>query len=108
MKNILFIFITLITIANVSYSSFPVTVPENLEIASANYTDDVDIAETIVNVLGLLLMIFGLYFLIKSYKDTYNPWIKYLKLFGIIFISIFLLIIILCGPDGGCLSFSGG
>ena len=106
MKKLLFIFFTLIAFTNVSYSSFPV--PENLEIASANYTDDVDIAETIVNVLGLLLMIFGLYFLIKSYKDTYNPWIKYLKLFGIIFISLFLLIIILCGPDGGCLSFSGG
>ncbi|MBT3418608.1 MAG: hypothetical protein HN427_07525 [Flavobacteriales bacterium] len=106
MKNLLFIFITLITFTNVSYASFPV--PEYLEIASANYADDVDIAETIVNVLGLLLMIFGLYFLIKSYKDTYNPWIKYLKLFGIIFISLFLLIIILCGPDGGCLSFSGG
>jgi len=106
MKKLLFIFFTLIAFTNVSYASFPV--PEHLEIASANYTDDVDIAETIVNVLGLLLMIFGLYFLIKSYKDTYNPWIKYLKLFGIILISLFLLIIILCGPDGGCLSFSGG
>ena len=106
MKKLLFIFFTLIAFTNVSYSSFPVA--ENLEIASANYPDDVDIAETIVNVLGLLLMIFGLYFLIKSYKDTYRPWIKYLKLFGIIFISLFLLIIILCGPDGGCLSFSGG
>ena len=106
MKKLILLLIMLTTLTNVSYASFPVS--EHLEIASANYADDVDIAETIVNVLGLLLMIFGLYFLIKSYKDTYNPWIKYLKLFGIICISLFLLIIILCGPDGGCLSFSGG
>ena len=77
MRKLLLLLITLVTLTNVSYSSFPVA--ENLEIASANYPDDVDIAETIVNVLGLLLMIFGLYFLIKYYKDTYNPWIKYLK-----------------------------
>ena len=99
MKKLILLLITTTKFINVSYASFPVS--ENLEIASANYADDVDVAETIVNVLGLLLMIFGLYFLIKSYKDTYNPWIKYLKLFGIIFISLFLLIIILCGPDGG-------
>jgi len=106
MKKLILLLITITTFIDVSYSSF--SVPEHLETASVNCVDDVDIAETIVNVLGLLLMIFGLYFLIKSYKDTYNPWIKYLKLFGIIFISLFLLIIILCGPDGGCLSFSGG
>ena len=106
MKKLSFLLLILLTIIDVIYASFPV--PEHFEIASANYADDVDIAEKIVNVFGLLLMIFGLYFLIKSYKDTYSPWIKYLKLFGIIFISLFLLIIILCGPDGGCLSFSGG
>lgn len=106
MKKLSFLLLILLTIIDVIYASFPL--PEYFEIASANYADDVDIAEKIVNFFGLLLMIFGLYFLIKSYKDTYNPWIKYLKLFGIIFISLFLLIIILCGPDGGCLSFSGG
>ena len=106
MKKLILLLITITIFINVSYASFPV--PEHLDIASVKYEDDVDIAETIVNVLGLLLMIFGLYFLIKSYKDTYNPWIKYLKLFGIIFIFLVLLIIILCGPDGGCLSFSGG
>ena len=106
MKKLILLLITITTFINVSYASFPV--PEHLETASANGPDDVDIAEKIVNILGFLLMIFGLYFLIKSYKDTYNPWIKYLKLFGIIFISLFLLIIILCGPDGRCLSFSGG
>ena len=106
MKKLILFLITIITFTIASNASFPVS--EHLEITSVNYTDDVDIAEIIVNIIGLLLMIFGLYFLIKSYKDTYNPWFKYLKLFGIIFISLFLLIIILCGPDGGCLSFSGG
>ena len=41
MKNILFIFITLITIANVSYASFPV-VESNLKILAIENDDDED------------------------------------------------------------------
>ena len=41
MKNLLFIFITLITIANVSYASFPV-VESNAKILAIESEDDED------------------------------------------------------------------
>ena len=41
MKNLLFIFITLVTIANVSYASFPV-VESNPKILDTEYEDDED------------------------------------------------------------------
>ena len=49
MKKLILLLITITTFIDVSYSSFPV--PEHLETASVNCVDDVDIAETIVNVL---------------------------------------------------------
>ncbi|MEE2699850.1 MAG: hypothetical protein VYD71_00610 [Bacteroidota bacterium] len=107
MKKLLFLFIILSGVTNVSYAAFPVF--ENLMTTTSSFVDSgEEIGETIGSVLEALLVLFGLYYLIKTYKDTYNPWIKSLKLIGIIFFSLLLLIGVLCGIDGGCLSFSGG
>jgi len=79
MKNLLFIFITLITIANVSYASFPV-VESNPKILDIEHEDDEDdgikwgLLILVLSVLG-----FGAYFLFRTIWRAYRrdvPWVK--------------------------------
>tara|TARA_B100001559_G_scaffold279405_1_gene251906 strand:- start:473 stop:808 length:336 start_codon:yes stop_codon:yes gene_type:complete len=79
MKNLLFIFITLITIANVSYASFPV-VESNPKILDIEHEDDEDDGIK----WGLLILVlsalgFGAYFLFRTIWRAYRrdvPWVK--------------------------------
>jgi len=78
----------------IGFASFPVLSESN------------NPAEQIWEILGgllqLTLVLYGIYYFYKSYKDTSNPWIKFLKIFGLIVLSLFLLLGIFCGITGNC------
>jgi len=83
MKNILFIFITLITIANVSYASFPV-VESNPKILAIEHEDDEGDEPSLLEVILMLVTVFSilgfaLYFLIRTLRRAWRrdvPWVK--------------------------------
>jgi hypothetical protein len=81
MKNLLFIFITLITIANVSYASFPV-VESNAKILAIEHDDDDEpslLVYTLRGILSFSILGFVLYFLIRALRRAYRrdvPWVK--------------------------------
>ena len=75
MKNLLFIFITLITIANVSYASFPVS--ENIKSVVLASTDSEDPKKTpplFVFILPWLIPLL-LFYLVRGYKRDVD-WIR--------------------------------
>ena len=84
MKNLLFIFITLITIANVSYASFPV-VESNTEmlntiVSGDTEEDELSLLENILmGILFFSILLTPLYFLIRTMWRAYRrdvPWVK--------------------------------
>ena len=77
MKNLLFIFITLITIANVSYASFPV-VESNAKILAIESEDDEDdgpslLEAILMGVLVVSILGFAAYFLFRAW---WRAWQK--------------------------------
>ena len=75
MKNLLFIFIILITIANVSYASFPVS--ENIKSVILASTDSEDPKKTpplFVFILPWLIPLL-LFYLVRGYKRDVD-WIR--------------------------------
>jgi len=77
MKNLLFIFITLITIANVSYASFPV-VESNAKILAIESEDDEDdgpslLEAILMGVLVVSILGFAAYFLLRT---IWRAWKK--------------------------------
>ena len=77
MKNLLFIFITLITIANVSYASFPV-VESNAKILAIESEDDEDdgpslLEAILMGVLVVSILGFAAYFLLRT---IWSAWKK--------------------------------
>ena len=77
MKNLLFIFITLITIANVSYASFPV-VESNAKILAIESEDDEDDGPSLLEaiLMGFLVVSilgFAAYFLLRAW---WRAWKK--------------------------------
>ena len=83
MKNLLFIFITLITIVNVSYASFPV-VESNSKILAIEDKDDESDEPSLLEVILMLVTVFSilgfaLYFLVRTMWRAYRrdvPWVK--------------------------------
>ena len=79
MKNILFIFITLITIANVSYASFPVE-ESNPKILAIEHEDDEDDGiKWGLLILFLSVLGFAAYFLFRTIWRAYRRdvlWVK--------------------------------
>ena len=82
MKNILFIFITLITIANVSYASFPV-VESNLKILAIEHEDDEDDEDDGIKwgllILFLSVLGFAAYFLFRTIWRAYRRDVSWVK-----------------------------
>ena len=72
MKNLLFIFITLITIANVSYASFPV-VESNAKILAIEPEDDEDDGPSYWGILGGVLFFGTIYLLVRT---IWRAWEK--------------------------------
>ena len=79
MKNLFFIFITLITIANVSYASFPV-VESNPKILAIEHEDDEDDGiKWGLLILVLSVLVSGAFFLIRALWRAWRrdvPWVK--------------------------------
>ena len=94
MKNILFIFITLITIANVSYASFPV-VESNPKILAIEHEDDEDDGiKWGLLILFLSVLGFAAYFLFRTIWRAYRrdvPWVKKLLRWKNIWLLLLLI-----------------
>ena len=74
MKNLLFIFITLITIANVSYASFPVVESNAKILAIESEDDEPSLFEAILmGVLVVSILGFAAYFLFRAW---WRAWQK--------------------------------
>ena len=74
MKNLLFIFITLITIANVSYASFPVVESNAKILAIESEDDEPSLLEAILmGVLVVSILGFAAYFLLRT---IWRAWKK--------------------------------
>ncbi len=83
MKNLLFIFISLITIANVSYASFPVVESNSKILAIESEDTEEDELSLLENILmGILffsILLTPLYFLIRALRRAWRrdvPWVK--------------------------------
>ena len=110
MKYLLFIFITLITIANVSYASFPV-VESNAKILAIESEDDEDdkpslLEAILMGVLVVSILGFATYFLFRAWwracRDDIR-WVKTLTYILFVFFLIFLILVLI-----GMAIFSGG
>ena len=99
MKSLLFIFITLITIANISYASFPV-VESNAKILAIESEDDeydepsllgaIFMGFLVVSILG-----FAAYFLFRAWWRAWRDNVRWVKTLTYILLVIFLLFLIL-------------
>jgi len=107
MKNLLFIFITLITIANVSYASFPVVESNAMILAIESEDDEPLLLEAILmGVLVVSILGFATYFLFRAWwracRDDIR-WVKTLTYILFVFFLIFLILVLI-----GMAIFSGG
>jgi len=99
MKNLLFILITLITIANVSYASFPV-VESNAKILAIESEDDQDdepslLEAILLGVLVVSILGFAAYFLFKAWWRAWRDNIRWVKVVTYILLGFFLLFLTL-------------
>ena len=93
MKKLLFLLITLIIFTNVSYASFPVF---------SNHNDpEEDIGVILEGIASIILTFFLVRYLFRLYKNSFNPWLRFLGLFGLIIFSSLLLLALLLIIDGG-------
>ena len=92
MKRVILFLITLTILTNVSYASFPVIVDSNEVIVHSN--DPINIGPYIGGILFLTGFGFAIYYLYRLYKNSFNPWLRFLGFFGVIVVSIFALLFI--------------
>ena len=111
MKKLLFILMTLITITNFSYASFPVT-GSNTEILNTVVSEDTEEDEPslleaiLMGILVVSILGFASYFLIKAWWRAWRDEVKWVRIFTYVIlciISLMLLLGIICGTvKGGC------
>ena len=103
MKYLLFIFITLITIANVSYASFPVVESNAMILAIESEDDEPLLLEAILmGVLVVSILGFATYFLFRACRDNIR-WVKILTYILLVLFLLFLILVLI-----GMAIFSGG
>ena len=111
MHKLLFILITLITITNFSYASFPFT-ESNTEILNTVVSEDTEEDEPspleaiLMGILVVSILGFASYFLIKAWWRAWRDEVKWVRIFTYVIlciISLMLLLGIICGTvKGGC------
>ena len=92
MKKIILFLITITTLTHISYASFPVIVNSNEVIVDSN--DPINVGPYIGGILFLTGFGFAIYYLHRFYKNSFNPWLQFLGVFGVIVVSIFALLFI--------------
>ena len=110
MKNLFFIFITLITITKVSYVSFPV-VESNAKILAIESEDNEDyepslLEAILMGVLVVSILGFISYFLFRSWWRSWRDnirWVKILTYILTVLLLLFLVLVLI-----GNAIFSGG
>ena len=65
------------------------------------YSDPEEIGLILESIASMILTFFIVYYLYRLYKDSFNPWLRFLGLFGLIIVSIFFLLALLIIIDGG-------
>ena len=103
MKNLLFIFITLVSIANVSYASFPVVESNAKILAIESEEDDEDdeddgpslLEAILMGVLVVSILGFAAYFLFRAWWRAWRDNIRWVKIATYILLGFFLLLLIL-------------
>ncbi len=98
MKNLLFVFISLITFANVSYASFPV-VGNNTTLAlesEESEGDEFSLFEAIlVGVFAVSILGFAAFFLFKAWWRAWRDNIRWVKILTYIFLVLCLIFLLL-------------
>jgi len=94
MKKLLLILLCLPMIGfnNLSYASFPVIADSNEVIV--NSYDPINVGPYIGGILFLTGFGFAIYYLHRLYKNSFNPWLRFLGVFGVIAVSILALLFI--------------
>ena len=82
----------MISFNNLIYASFPVITDFNEVIEDFN--DSINFGPYFVSFLLLTGFIFAIYRLKNLYVDAFNPWLRFLGLFGLIIVSIITLLFI--------------
>ena len=80
------------SLTNLSYASFPVIADSNEVIVNSN--DPINVGPYIGGILFLTGVGFAIYYLHRLYKNSFNPWLRFLGVFGVIVVSIFALLFI--------------
>ena len=114
MKKIILLLITLTTLTNVSYASFPITENNTCEVLSATIIQDNDDDDNepslLVSILRGILVIsvlgFAFYFLIRAWWRAWRNRVKWVRIVTISIFSLLLLFITLAlsinyGYSGG-------
>ena len=84
--------VVIIIFVNVCYASFPIENELNEVIVDSN--DPINIGPYIGGILFLTGFGFAIYYLYRLYKNSFNPWLRFLGFFGVIVVSIFALLFI--------------
>ena len=102
---------TLITVSNFSYASFPVT-ESNAEILNTILSEDTEEEEPslleaiLMGILAVSILGFASYFLIRAWWRAWRDEVKWVRIFTYVILGILSLIILLgviCGTVlGGC------
>tara|TARA_B100000959_G_scaffold159030_2_gene166672 strand:- start:387 stop:734 length:348 start_codon:yes stop_codon:yes gene_type:complete len=103
MKKIILLLITLTTLTNVSYASFPITENNTCEVLSATIIQDNDDDDNepslLVSILRGILVIsvlgFASYFLIRAWWRAWRDRVKWVRILTFIVLGFFALLIVL-------------
>jgi hypothetical protein len=112
MKKLILLFITLTTLANISYASFPITENNNLELLNTQFFEDDEedddndpslIEQILMTILVLGALGFSLYYLIRAWWRAWRDrvrWVRILTKIVLILGGVIALLGIICSVEG--------